>query len=124
MQADTDYLAGNAGILASQAADQAELANQRYANDLIATQTANLTALTKKYYAMLVARGKNPAGVDPRAADFARANTPYGGQYYGKVERPSNVGYMPRALGQNGETNYPSDFAPAAPNPDGYWRPR
>jgi hypothetical protein len=89
MQADTDYLASNAGVLADQAAAQAELANNRYQNDLIATQTANFKALMNKYYRMLVARGKNPGGVDPRASTDPSNGLPmpYGGQYSGKVER-------------------------------------
>jgi hypothetical protein len=85
MQANSDYSMGIAGVMADKAAAQAELANSRYQNGLIGEALSSFDDLYQAALKRLLARGKNPAGVDPRA---------------GATPNP---------------TNYPNGYPPPAP---------
>lgn len=86
MQAGTDYSMGIAGVLADKAAAQQELANQRYQNGLIGQAISSYQDLYQAALKRLLARGKNPPGVDPRAGTVAGLLRPYGDPFGGKVE--------------------------------------
>lgn len=62
MQAQSDLNLGIAGVQSNLAAQQSELANQRYESDLLTTQQADFAAMYKAALAKLLARGKNPPG--------------------------------------------------------------
>ena len=99
MQAGTDYQMGIAQVAADKAAAQAELANQRFEQDMLAQQQDTYQSWLKK----ILARGKNPNGVDPRAGTpDSQGSTepiaPYGGQYSGKYIRPGLFDGIPGAV--------------------------
>lgn len=96
MQAQTDYQMGIAGVQADRAAAQQELANQRFQQDMLAQQTSTY----QKYLKKLLARGKNPAGADPRVAAAQGASGAAGaapvtaapfGDYSGKILSGSSL---------------------------------
>ncbi len=65
MGAQSDLMLGVAGVQADKAAAQAELANQRYMQDLIATQTESYQSLYKDALKkILAAKGRDPKGAD------------------------------------------------------------
>jgi hypothetical protein len=96
MQANSDYSMGIAGVMADKAAAQAELANSRYQAGLIGEAMSSFQDLYQAALKKLLARGKNPAGVDPRAgaAPTGRLLRPYGAPFAGKVE-PQGQYYGP-----------------------------
>ena len=75
MQAGTDYQTQLANISQQKAAAEADLQAQRFQNGLMAQQQASYQDLYQAALKKLLAQGKNPHGVDPRAgAGLAAAN--------------------------------------------------
>ena len=100
MQAGTDYSMGIAGIQADKAAAQAELANQRFMNDMVANSMADYQKLYKDALQRILRQGKNPAGVNPLAGSVNNMNGPnyLGGpapEYGYDLYHTPGLGYVP-----------------------------